>query len=280
MPSGKKARQKRHEAAAARRTPQPVRSKGVGGVRARRASPRVLAIAGIVAVAVIVAIVLGITLGGGGNKASAGNFPAVGSATWPGALPNSTYVRQMFKGIPQSGVVLGSPGAPATLTEFIDLQCPLCQKFETEQLPTLVKKYVRTGKLNVRMEPWSILSAPDSPRGQAATLAASLQNKAFQFAEMLYVNQGLENSGWLTENMVGTAASSVDGMDPQRVLNEEASSRVKSSVSDVDNAASAQNFNSTPTLLLNHKGQKARVVSVGVPDPATLRSQIESAIQG
>ncbi len=276
MPSGKRARQQRQQAAAA---PPPVRSKGGGGVRARRASPRVLAIAGVVVVAVIVAIVLGVTLSGGGNKASAGNFPSVGSATWPGALPNSGYVGQMFKGIPQSGAVLGSPKAPATLTEFIDLQCPLCKKFETEQLPTIIKKYVRAGKLNIRMEPWSILSAPDSPRGQAATLAASRQNKAFQFAEMLYVNQGTEDTGWLTQNFVGTAASSIDGMDPQRVLDDQTSSQVKASVSDVDNSASAQHFTGTPTLLLNHKGQKAHVVSVGVPNPATLQSQIESAIQ-
>jgi protein-disulfide isomerase len=277
MPSGKRARQQRQQAAAA---PPPVRSKGVGGVRARQASPRVLLIAGVVVVAVIVAIVLGVTLSGGGNKAAAGNFPPVGSRNWPGALPNSAYVNDMFKGVPQSGVVLGSPNAPATLTEFIDLQCPLCRQFETEQLPTLVKKYVRAGKLNIRMEPWSILSAPDSPRGQAATLAASLQNKAFQFAEMLYVNQGTEDTGWLTQDMVGTAASSVDGMDPQRVLDDETSSRVKTSVSDVNNTAAAQNFSATPTLLLAHKGQKAHVVSVGVPNPTTLQSQIESAIQG
>jgi protein-disulfide isomerase len=279
MPSGKRARQQRQQAGREARTPPPVQSKGVGGVRTRQASPRVLGIAGVVAVAVIVAIVLGITLSGGGNKVSAASFPPVGSATWPNALPNSGYVGQMFKGIPQSGVVLGSPKAPATLTEFIDLQCPICKEFETEQLPTLVKKYVRKGKLNIRMEPWSILSAPDSPRGQAATLAASLQNKAFQFAEMLYVNQGTENTGWLTQNFVGTAASSIDGMDPKRVLDDETSPRVKASVSDVNNAASAQNFTGTPTLLLNHKGQKAHVVAVGVPDLSTLESEINAAIR-
>ncbi|HEX4518367.1 MAG TPA: thioredoxin domain-containing protein [Gaiellaceae bacterium] len=280
MPSGKKARQLRHEEAAARRTPPPVRSKGVGGIRTRQASPRALAIAGVVVAAVIVAIVLGVTLSGGGKSTATSNFPKVGSATSPIALPGSTDVRALYKGIPQSGVVLGSPKAPATLTEFIDLQCPDCKMFELEQMPTIVQKYVRSGKLDIRMEPWSILSAPDSPRGQAATLAASLQNKGFQFAQMLYLNQGVENTGWLTEDMVGTAASSVDGLDPRRVLDDQTSSRVKAGVSDVDTAASAQNFTGTPTILLNHKGQKAHVVSLGVPDAATLQSQIESAIQG
>jgi protein-disulfide isomerase len=260
-----------------------VRSKGAGGVRARQASPRVLAIAGGVVALVVVAIVLGIVLSGG-NKTSTPNFPTVGSATDPIALQGSTQVRDLYKGIPQSGLILGNPKAPATLTEFIDLQCPVCQAFETQQMPTIVRKYVRTGKLNIRMEPWEIRDIPggpgDSARGQAATIAAAAQNKGFQFAEILYINQGTENTGWLNTNMVGTAASSVDGLKPNDVLNSLESSQVKATVSEVDRTATAQGFNSTPTLLLNHKGQKAHVVARAYPDPTTLDSQIQSAIAG
>jgi len=284
MPSGKRARQQRQAAAATVRTPPPVRSKGVGGVRPRQASPRALAIGGGVVAVVVIAIVLAVVLGGSSKKTTSNTFPAVGSATWPGALQGSTDVRSLFKGIPQQGLILGNPNAPATLTEFIDLQCPVCQAFETQQLPNIVKKYVRTGKLNIRMEPWEIRDFPggpgDSARGQAATIAASLQNKGFQFAELLYLNQGTENSGWLTEDMVGTAASSVDGSDPNRILNELNSSGVKATADEVGNQATAAGFNSTPTLLLNHRGQKAQVVARSLPDAATLESQIQAAISG
>ena len=256
-----------------------MRSKGAGGTGARRASPRALAIAGIVVLIAVIAVVLGVVLSGG-KKSSRRTSRPVGSATWPGALQGSTDVRKLYKGIPQSGLTLGNPKAPATLTEYIDLQCPNCQLFETEQMPTIIQKYVRPGKLNIKMQPWSILSPPDSPRGQAATIAASLQNKGFPFASMLYLNQGVEDTGWLTEDMVGSAASSVDGTDPRRVLDDLTSSQVKAIVNNVDSSANAQGFTGTPTLLLNHRGQKAHVVAVGVPDAATLRSQIESAIQG
>lgn len=278
MPSGKRAKQLRREAA---RTPPPVRSKGAPG--ARQASPRVLGIAALVIVLIGVGVALGVVFGTrGGNNGSAlpPDVPKVGSATWKGALQGSTDVRSLFTGIPQQGLVLGSATAPATLTEFIDLQCPLCQEFESQQLPTLVKKYVRPGKLSIKMEPWSILSAPDSPRGQAATIAASLQNKAFQFAEMLYLNQGTEDTGWLTPRMVALAAASVDGIDVERVLHDMNGPGVKSLVSAVDNRAATAKFDATPTILLNKLNKPAHVVSVGVPNLPTLESQIDAAIGG
>ena len=259
-----------------------MRSKGVGGTRAaRQASPRTLAIAGGVLAVVIIAVVLAMVLSNSSsNKSSSVPWPAVGSHTWPQALPGAPDAYALFKGIPQKGLVLGSPNAPATLTEFIDLQCPVCQEFETTQLPDIVKNYVRDGKLNIRMEPWSI-RGPDSNRGQAATIAASLQNKAFPFAQMLYFNQGQENTGWLNDSMVGYASSSVDGLRPQKVLDDTSSSGVvKNTINDVNAIAANAGYNATPTILLNHKGQKAHVVSVGLPDAATLKSQIESAISG
>ena len=263
------------------RTPPPVRSKGAPG--ARQASPRVLAIAGIVVlviVAVVLAVVFATKSNGGGPVAK--DVPTQGSATWKNALPGATDVRRLFAGIPEQGLVLGSSTAPATLTEFIDLQCPVCKAFELTMLPTIVKKYVRTGKLNIKMEPWDILDrgGHDSARGQAATIAASLQSKGFQFAEMLYLNQGTEDTGWLTDNMVQLAAASVDGLQVQHLLNDMNSSGVKSIVTSVDQRAATGGFNSTPTLLLNHKGQPAHVVARQLPDFSTLESQIDAAVAG
>ena len=229
---------------------------------------------------VIIAILLAVILGrSNNNTTSSTNFPAVGSHTWPGALLGATDAHDLFKGIPQTGLTLGTPNAPATLTEYIDLQCPVCQEFETTQLPTIVTKYVRTGQLNIKMQPWSI-RGPDSNRGQSATIAASLQNKAFPFAQMLYFNQGQENTGWLNDNMVQSAASSVDDLKPAQVLSDAGSSQTKSVVNSVDSTAATKGFNATPTLLLNHKGQKPHVVAVGLPVLSTLESQIQSAING
>src|SRR5689334_2923060 len=139
MPSGKKSKQMRRAAAAA---PPPVRSKGMPS--RRQADPKVLgAIAGVV-VLVIVGIVLGVTLSGGSSSnSSLKDLPATGSCTT--GLPGCSDVEAMFKGIPQQGLTLGSPSAPVTMIEYIDLQCPFCQQFETEVMPDILKTYVKTG---------------------------------------------------------------------------------------------------------------------------------------
>ena len=36
-----------------------------------------------------------------------------------------------------------------TLVEFADLQCPFCKQYATDVLPTVVRDYVRTGKVRL-----------------------------------------------------------------------------------------------------------------------------------
>ena len=81
-------------------------------------------------------------------------------------------VNRLYDGIPQDGATLGNPDAPATMVEFVDLQCPFCAEYTRDALPTIVKRYVRTGKLKVELRPVAILG-PDSATGAAAAAAAA-----------------------------------------------------------------------------------------------------------
>ena len=224
MASGKKSREARRAAAA---KPPPVQSKG--GARTRQASPKVLGgIAAVVGI-VIVAVVLVVVLTGGKKSAVPKDVPAVGSVA--NGLPGSAEVEALYKGIPQKNLVLGSAFAPVTMVEYIDLQCPICQEFETTVMPDIIPKYVRTGKVKVDVRPWAFIG-PDSFRGQAAMLAAGMQNKAFNYSSILYDNQGTENTGWLDDNMVVQAAASIPGLEgpaaarrPQVRLREEGGRR-------------------------------------------------------
>jgi protein-disulfide isomerase len=274
MPSGKKSKQMRRAAAAA---PPPVRSKGAPG--RRQANPKVLAIAGGAAAVIAVVVVLIVVFAGGsgnGGKLPSGT-PTIGNCAANG-LPGCAEVQSLFKGIPQKGLYLGSAFAPAQMTIFIDLQCPFCQNYETTVMPTIIKKYVRPGKVRIKVEPWAFIGN-DSIRGQHAMLAAAKQNKAWNFAELLYLNQQTENTGWLNDSMVAQAAASVNGLDVPKLWTDSNSSAVKKAASDVGSLAQARNVTGTPTVFVGKSESSEKNIgpSGNVPTLAQTEAAIDAA---
>jgi protein-disulfide isomerase len=236
-----------------------VRSKGAGGARARQASPRVLGIAGGIVLVVVIAIVLAVVLGSGGGNGSGGDptkgRPAIGNANNPVALDGAPDANSLFKGIPQSGLVLGKPSAPVEMEMFIDVQCPICQRYEVDSLPTIVQKYIRTGKVQLHVQPWAFLG-PQSFSGRLGVIAASFQNKGFEYAKVLYDNQGQEESGWLNSDEEAAIAASVTGLNLHKWWTDVNSSAAQTIASDVDKLAKANHVTGTPTVLVGKTGGK------------------------
>lgn len=121
-----------------------------------------------------------------------------------------------FPGVPQHGRGLGSPGAPYTLVEFADLQCPFCSRFDRDVLPAVIERFVTAGKLRIELRPIAFLG-PDSARLGAAAVAAGFQDRMWQFADLVYRNQGRENSGYATPEFIGRIARAVRGLDLARL---------------------------------------------------------------
>jgi protein-disulfide isomerase len=276
MPSGKQSKRQRREGTTAVRTPPPVRSKGVGA-RPRQASPRMLAIGGGIVAAIVVAVVLAFvfTRGGSGTALPAGT-PTIGS-TGENALPGAAESAALFRGVPQAGLSLGSPSAPVQMVMFIDLQCPVCQNFELTAMPTIIRKYVRTNKVHVELKPWAFIG-PDSYTGRLATIAASFQDKAYDFAEVLYLNQGTENTGWLTSSMVAQIAASVPGLNVPQLFADRASAKAKRIAGDVDALAKSDNVQGTPTILVGKNGTTPKDVTA--PGNAPTLAEVTAAIDG
>jgi protein-disulfide isomerase len=269
MPSGKKSKERRRIAAA----PPPVQSKG--GLRRRQANPKVLAIAGAVAALAAIGIVLGVTLGGGSKKTATNDYPAIGTLT--NALPAASDVNALFKGIPQSGFTLGDPAAPVTMVEYVDLQCPFCQQFETQVMPDIIKNYVRTNKVKVEVRVLDFIGS-DSSRGRKAMIATASQNKAFNFAELLYYNQGTENTGWLSDSMVGQAVSSIPGIKVHQVLDSQSSGAVGKQAREFDQQQAADKVSGTPTVLVGKSGTKGKQVPLQSPtDEQSLVTALDNA---
>jgi protein-disulfide isomerase len=250
MTSGKQARQRRAPA------PPPVRSTG-----GRRASPKVLGVGAVVIAFAAVAAALAFALTGNGSGSTSTSSVTVSK------LPDAAATLQTFRGIPQHGNVLGKPNAPATLVEYIDLQCPICRVFETEVMPGIVQQYVRSGKLRVVARPLAFISpAENSQRGRLAALAAGKQRKFFDFAQLLYANQGEEGSDWLTDDMIRAAYASIPGFAAQKALALRNSSSILAETQTYDQQATDDQVGGTPTVLVGKTGgtlTKANAADLG-----------------
>jgi protein-disulfide isomerase len=247
MASGKQSKRRRR--AQQQAAPPAVRRKGE-----RQASPRVLAAGAGLLVLILVAAILGFTFSRGGSSSTS-------------TLSGRADVQTLLHGIPQHGNVLGKATAPATIVEYIDLQCPFCQQFETQALPTLLQQYVRTGKAKLVMKPIAFIG-PDSQLGRLAAIAAGQQNKMFNFAELLYLNQGAENSGWLDGSMVASAARSIAGVNVSKLLADAGASATKNAAAAFDRQATADAVKVTPTILVGKTGGTLQSVSLSSPSDA------------
>lgn len=224
---------------------------------------------------IVIGVVLAFALSGGAS--SKARVPSRGSLT--NALPGAADVQQLLNGIAQHGNVLGSPTAPVTMIEYIDLQCPFCRQFETQALPSLISRDVRTGKVKIEARALAFIG-PDSERGRAAAIAAGMQDKLFNFVQLLYLNQGLENGGWLNDNMVEAAAASIPGLDVPRLLTERSSGEVQDREQKVDAQATADKVQATPTILVGKSGTVPKEVTLTSPtDVGSIDVAIAAALR-
>jgi protein-disulfide isomerase len=259
MTSGKKARKQRRTPA-----PPPVRSTGGG----RRASPKVLAAAAVAIALAAVAAALAFALTGGSSSTPSTNAAAT-------ELPDANASLALFKGIPQHGNVLGKPNAPVTMVEYIDLQCPVCRAFETEVMPTIVPRFVKSGKVRVVARPIAFIG-PDSVRGRSAALAAARQNHFFDFTQLLYANQGSENSGWLDDQFIRAAYASIPGLDAAAAENGRKETAIADQGDRFEAQATADHVSGTPTVLVGKTGGK--LTEVVSPDVPNLSAAINQAL--
>ncbi|HEY2208417.1 MAG TPA: thioredoxin domain-containing protein [Gaiellaceae bacterium] len=264
--------------------PPPVRSKGVGGARARQASPRVLAIVGGVVLLAVIAIVLGVVLssgggggGGGGTvtKSDLSGLPAVGNANWSGQLDGASDANALFDGIPQTGLVLGKPSAPVEMEMFIDVQCPFCQDYEVNNLPTVVKDDIKSGKVQLHLQPWAFIGGAGSQSfsGRLGLIAASFQNKGYEYAKVLYDNQQPEDTGWLTGRQMALIAASVNGLNLSKWQKSVNGSAVKQIASTVDRLATQAKVQGTPTVLVGCAGGNLQNVTSPTLEPTLEQTQ-------
>jgi protein-disulfide isomerase len=153
----------------------------------------------------------------------------------------------------QRGPYLGPARARYTLVEFVDLQCPFCARFDRDVLPVVIERFVRPGRLRLELRPIAFLGR-DSATGAAATVAAGMENRMWQFVDLFYRNQGRENSGYATPAFLGRLARAVAGLDPARFRQVSGSPKLIAMLEDNARAARAARITATPSFRLGPTG--------------------------
>jgi protein-disulfide isomerase len=194
---------------------------------------------------------------------------AAAAAAGPGEDEPATSATpsRLFDGISQDGISLGSPKAPAVLTEFADLQCPFCAAYARDVLPIVVDRYVRTGRLRLELQVLTFVGE-DSVRAGAMAAAAARQNRLWSFTDAFYHRQGAENSGYATDDFLRAIGAATPGLDVERAFGDRERPQVLASLSAAERAAGSLGADHTPAFYLRGGDGPARPVQ-----PAALTAE-------
>ncbi|MGA0067935.1 MAG: DsbA family protein [Miltoncostaeaceae bacterium] len=217
----------------------------------------------VVVVAVVVALIV-ISVSGGDSSSEAAT---------PADTQGGAKVAALVKGIPQAGFAIGKPNAPVTVREFVDAQCPVCRSASEKTIPGIIKGPVKDGTARLIIEPLTFIGS-DSSSAALAIAAAAQQDRGFAYTEILYANQGQENSGWATDDVLTGIASATPGLDVEAWKTARTGEAAANAVFASSDRGQAAGVSATPTFVV--KGPGGTKVITGAVDSSEVISAIEA----
>ena len=196
----------------------------------------------------------------------------------PTAVHDVSATEGLLAGIPQHGNVLGNPQAPVTIVEYADYQCPYCARWALDTLPAIIDEYVRPGKAKIVYQGIAILGE-DSVTALQAADAAGRQNKLWQVSELLFHNQGGENTGWVTEDLLTQIGASVQGLDVGKMMDDRTSPAVVTAMANAQAAAQTAGVTGTPHFEIGKTGGPMTQLQ-GARPLDDFRQVLDSLLQG
>ena len=182
-----------------------------------------------------------------------------------------------LSGIPQDGRVLGSADAMVTLVEWADPQCPACRVYTEEFFPTVVDEYVRDGRVNTEFRGFPFIG-DDSVKAYRFLLAAGEQDKLWDLQEAMYRNQGGENEGWVTDELIRELAGEIEGLDVDQLFTDAEREDIVAEAEGAEAAGQAAGIPGTPTLQIVIGGAEPYTIEIASVDQ--LRVALDDALEG
>ena len=173
-----------------------------------------------------------------------------------------------------NGRTAGNPDAPVKIVEFADFQCPFCKRFADGPGKQLLEEFVNKGTVSLQFVSFAFLGEESKRAAEAAECAAD-QGRFWDYHDLLFVRQGVENSGvYSAGNLKGLAGelkaqfSNFDARKFDKCLD---SGEKRAVVEQQVKQARDAGVQSTPSFLINGTPMS------GVHPIETFRAVIEAA---
>jgi protein-disulfide isomerase len=169
------------------------------------------------------------------------------------------------------GRTLGRTNAVVTIDEWADFQCPVCQRFFSTIEPSLRATYIDSGSVKLAFHDYAFIGPESVDAAAAARISDAIGPGFWPFHDLLYSNQGSENSGAFSRDRLADLAVSL-GMDRSAFLAALDDPSYADAVSAETTAGSQLGINSTPTLVIDG------TLYPGLPTWDQLSSMIDQAV--
>jgi len=170
-----------------------------------------------------------------------------------------------------NGASLGNPDAPVKVVLYSDFQCPFCKQFWEEAEGKIFQEYVATGKAYFTYRSMGEFLGPESQTSAEAAYCAGDQEKFWEYHDLLFANQGAENSGAFSDARLKRFAEYLN-LDQAAFDECLSSGKYAKRVQQDRTDASVMDTNSTPTVFINNEK------IVGAQDYETYKDAIEQAL--
>lgn len=165
------------------------------------------------------------------------------------SIEGADQITAELDGIPQEELTLGDAKAPVLITEYGDLQCPVCAAFSEQVMPDLISEEIEPGNARMEFKNFNILG-PQSVDASKASLAAGAQGRYWEFVELFYANQGQENSGFVTDDFLEAVAEGAGVSDIAKFNTDRADPALDQELDAVTTQATDLGINGTPTFVV------------------------------
>jgi protein-disulfide isomerase len=188
----------------------------------------------------------------------------------PANVAGIAQVDSELKGIDQSGQVLGDSAAKVTVIEYGDPQCSSCKFFSENVAPQVISSEVRPGNVKYEFRPFLIIG-PDSKPAMRAALAAGEQNRFWQYLQLFYLNQGGENSGYVTDTFLTDLANGAGVPDIEKWNQDRNDSKWDATIQQGSSQADSLGFTGTPSILVEGPGGQKAIGGGTIPTFAAIQ---------